>query len=136
MCIVLIEQNIRRQPLRAGKGVYRYNLNMRRRMRMLVSERETVAMSLAMTPAAAGRTTRLTALVSEAEAAQITRQAEATRLSVSAYLRERALGASAEPDAGDQAALRQVDALVARMEADLDGAIATVSATIARIDAA
>jgi len=93
-------------------------------------------MSLAMTPAAAGRTTRLTALVSEAEAAQIAKQAEATGLSVSAYLRDRALGASAEPDAGDQAALRQVDALVARMEADLDGAIATVSATIARIDAA
>jgi len=93
-------------------------------------------MSLAMTPAAAGRTTRLTALVSEAEAAQIAKQADAARLSVSAYLRDRAMGASAKPDAGDQAALRQVDALVARMEADLDGAIATVSATIARIDAA
>ena len=89
-----------------------------------------------MTPAAAGRTTRLTALVSEAEAAQITRQAEATRLSVSAYLRERALGASAEPDAGDQAALRQVDALIGRMEGDIDGAITAMLATIARIDAA
>jgi hypothetical protein len=88
-----------------------------------------------MTPAAAGRTTRLSALVSEAEAAQITRQAEAAGLSVSAYLRDRALGASAEP-ADEAVALRQVDALVARMEADLDGAIATVSATIARIDAA
>ena len=55
---------------------------------------ETLTMSLAMTPAMAGRTTRLTALVSEAEAAQIARQAEAAGLSVSAYLRDCALGAS------------------------------------------
>lgn len=88
-----------------------------------------------MTPAAAGRTTRLPALVSEAEAAQIGKQAEATGLSVSAYLRDCALGASAAP-ADDAAALRQVDALIGRMEGDIDGAITAISATIARIDAA
>jgi len=89
-----------------------------------------------MTKATAGRTTRLTALVSEAEAALIAMQAEAAELSVSAYLRERALGASAKADPTETEALRQVDALVARMETDLDQAIAALSAAIARMDAA
>jgi len=93
-------------------------------------------MSLAMTPATAGRTTRLTSLVSEAEAALIANRAEAAGLSVSAYLRDGALCASVKADTGETQALRQVDALIARMEADLDQAIAALSATIARIDAA
>ena len=92
-------------------------------------------MSLALTPAVAGRTTRLTALVSEAEAAQIARHAEAAGLSVSTYLRDRALGALAKADTGEAAALQQVDALIARMEADLDQATAALSATMARINA-
>jgi hypothetical protein len=73
----------------------------------------------------------LTALVSEAEAEQVTRQAAASGLSVSAYLRDRALGVA--PDARESAALRQVDAFIDRIEADLDSAIAEVSATIARM---
>ena len=91
-------------------------------------------MTVAVMPATEGRTTRLTALVSEGEAEQVTRQAAAVGLSVSAYLRDRALGISA--DAGESAALRQVDAFIDRIEADLDSAIAEVSATIARMDAA
>ena len=91
-------------------------------------------MTVAVMPATEGRTTRLTALVSEAEAAQVSMRAAAAGLSVSAYLRDRALGVSA--DAGENAALRQMDAFIDRIEADLDSAIAEVSATIARMDAA
>jgi len=91
-------------------------------------------MTVAVMPVMEGRTTRLTALVSEAEAAQVTRQAAAAGLSVSAYLRDRALGVSA--DAGENAALRQMDAFIDRIEADLDSAIAEVSATIARMNVA
>ncbi len=90
-------------------------------------------MTVAVIPAVEGRTTRLTALVSEAEAEQVTRQAAASGLSVSAYLRDRALGVA--PDASESAALRQVDAFIDRIEADLDSAIAEVSATIARMGA-
>jgi len=78
------------------------------------------------------RETRLTALVSAPEAERITRQAAAAGLSVSAYLRDRALGLSAQPD--ETAALRQVDALIDRMEADLDRAVAELAATMARMD--
>ena len=91
-------------------------------------------MAVAVMPDAAGRTTRLTALVSAAEAEQVARQAGAVGQSVSAYLRDRALGA--QGDADESAALRQVDALIERIEADLDGASAELSATIARMDAA
>ena len=91
-------------------------------------------MSVALTAADPNRTTRLTALVSTREAEQIARQAAAAGLSVSAYLRERALGAQAQPD--EAAALRQFDTLIERMESDLDDAITSLSATIARMDAA
>jgi len=93
-------------------------------------------MNVAMTRATAGRTTRLTALVSETEAALIAKRAEAAGLSVSTYLRDRALDASANADIGDLEALRQVDAVVARMEADLDQATTALSAALARMDAA
>jgi hypothetical protein len=91
-------------------------------------------MAVAAIPAMEGRTTRLTALVSETEAERIARQAAASGLSVSAYLRDRALGVSS--DAADAAALRQVDALIERMEIEIDSAVAALSATIARMDAA
>jgi hypothetical protein len=91
-------------------------------------------MAAVVMPAADGRTARLTALVSGAEAEQIARQAAAAGLSVSAYLRERALGGPI--DASDAAALQQVDVLIDRMEAELDSAIAVLSATMVRIDAA
>lgn len=50
-------------------------------------------------------------------------------------LRDRALGVSPGAVTDEAAALRQVDTLVARMEADLDQAISALSATIARINA-
>ena len=59
------------------------------------------------------RATRLSALVSVDEGAAIASRAEAAGLSVSAYLRERALG-------DDEDALRQVDMIIAEMEAALD----------------
>jgi len=62
------------------------------------------------------RDTRLTARLGAAEAEQIVRLAAAAGLSVSAYLRDRALGLSAQPD--EAAALRQMDALIERMEAE------------------
>jgi hypothetical protein len=57
-------------------------------------------------------------------------------LSVSAYLRDRALDLSADADTSDTEALRQVDVLVARMEADLDRATAVLAASLARMNAA
>jgi hypothetical protein len=92
-------------------------------------------MSVATAPTKAGRTTRLTALVSQAEAELIANRAEAAGLSVSAYLRDRALDLSADADTSDTEALRQVDVLVARMEADLDRATAVLAASIARMNA-
>lgn len=73
------------------------------------------------------RSTRLTALVSEAENAKIAARAETAGLSVSAYLRERALG-------DDQDALNKVDQIIAQMEAALDGATAELAAVLARLD--
>ncbi len=74
------------------------------------------------------RAVRLSALVSPAENAIIARKAEAAGLSISAYLRERALG-------DDQDALRQVDAIIAGMEQSLDTAIAEVGIVLARMRA-
>jgi hypothetical protein len=73
------------------------------------------------------RGTRLTALVSNAENAKISAKAEAAGLSVSAYLRERALG-------DDQDALNKVDQIIAEMEAALDGATTELTAVLARLD--
>jgi len=89
-------------------------------------------MSAALTSNDPNRTTRLSALVSAAEADQIAKQAAAAGLSVSSYLRDRALGTPAHPD--EAAALRQVDTLIGRMQSDLDSAIAELSATLARMD--
>jgi hypothetical protein len=91
-------------------------------------------MPAAALPPEVARETRLTALVSAPEAERIARQAAAAGLSVSAYLRDRALGLSAQPN--EAAALRQVDAVINRMEADLDRAIAELAATMARMDKA
>ena len=77
------------------------------------------------TPQTNDRTTRLTALVSETEAARINALAEAAGLSVSAFLRERALDERAD----------QFDALLGRMEADLDAANDCIADTLARMEA-
>jgi hypothetical protein len=80
------------------------------------------------------RDARLTARVNAPEAERIALQAATAGLSISAYLRDRALGLSAQPD--EAAALRQMDALVDRMRADLDCAIVELASTIARMDEA
>ncbi len=80
-----------------------------------------------------GRTARLTALVSPSEAHRIAEKAAEAGLSVSAYLRERALDAG--PDRTEAAALQQFDALLRRMEADMDSTISALAATLARLDA-
>ncbi len=77
------------------------------------------------------RGTRLTTLVSEAEHREIADKAAAAGQSVSAYLRDLALGSDGRTD--ERAALRQVDILIDRMERDLDSAIAELAATMARI---
>ena len=89
-------------------------------------------MSAALTSNNPNRTTRLSTLVSAAEADQIAKQAAAAGFSVSSYLRDRALGTPAQPD--EAAALRQFDTLIERMQSDLDSAIAELSATLARMD--
>ena len=86
-----------------------------------------------LNPGADIRTNRLTTLVSDVESALIAKKAEAAGLSVSAYLRASALGT--ETSGGDEAALRQIDLLIARMESDLDGAVAEVNAALARMAA-
>lgn len=90
-------------------------------------------MNVAIKPSPSNRTVRVTALVNPAEAAEITRHAAAHGQSVSAWLRDRAL--EAEGSAGDDVMLRQVDAVIGRMEADLDGAIETLSVCLSRLGA-
>jgi uncharacterized protein (DUF1778 family) len=89
-------------------------------------------MALTAAHSAAARRTRLTVMVGPGESVLIARRAEAAGLSVSAFLRERALDAPAE----DEAALRKVDLLVVRMEAELDDAVVELAAAMARLDAA
>jgi hypothetical protein len=74
------------------------------------------------------RVTRLTALVSEEESAVIAKRAEAAGQSVSAYLRDRALGE-------DLDALSKIDSIIEQMEVALDSANAEVTAIMARLDA-
>lgn len=83
-------------------------------------------------PAPDIRTTRLSVMVSPGEAGQIAGAAEAAGLSVSAFLRGRALGVTSKD--AEAAALRQIDALIDRMTGDLDAAIAQLSEVLARLD--
>ena len=78
-------------------------------------------------------TSRLTALVSDAESTLIAKKAEAAGLSVSAYLRASALGPETSSD--DETALRQIDLPIAHMASDLDGAVAEVNAALSRMAA-
>jgi Mobilization protein NikA len=89
-------------------------------------------MSTALHEPPSVRTTRLSALVSAEEAEVIARRAAAAGLSVSAYLRAQALGQTGTAE--DDALLQRVDDLIARMEGDLDAAIAQMGATLARLD--
>jgi hypothetical protein len=72
------------------------------------------------------RRKRLTMFVTNAERETARKRAAAAGLSVGAYIRQRAVGADAE--LSDEAALHIVDALIDRMEVDLDSAIAALSA--------
>lgn len=87
--------------------------------------------ALVNTPSPA-RTTRMSALVSDFEAAEIARLANAAGLSVSAYLRERAL--NRDEQVGDADALRQVDHMIDKMTADVDNAIGVLTTTLRRMD--
>lgn len=78
------------------------------------------------------RTTRMSALVSDFEAAEIARRANAAGLSVSAYLRERAL--NLDDHAEDADALRQVDRMIDKMTADVDNAIGVLATTLRRMN--
>jgi hypothetical protein len=84
--------------------------------------------AVATTAIAQPRVTRLTALVSGAESALISSRAEAAGQSVSAYLRDRALGE-------DLDALSKIDSIIEQMEGALDSANAEVAAVLARLDA-
>lgn len=88
-------------------------------------------MSVALKPAADARTTRLSLLVSAGEAEEIVKAAEACGLSVSSFLRERALGGGRD----EAAALRQVDALIDGMTRELDEAVAQLNGVMARLNA-
>lgn len=94
--------------------------------------REAQSMAVAVLSPGVARDARLTALVSAPEAQRSTRHAAAAGLSVSAYLRDRALGLPDQPE--EAAALREMDALIDRMEADLDRAVAELAAAMARMD--
>lgn len=78
------------------------------------------------------RSTRLSVLASAAEAEEVARCAEAAGLSVSAFLRARALGLAGKRE--DAEALRRLDELIERMTRDVDEAIEQVTATRARLD--
>lgn len=80
------------------------------------------------------RATRLSALVNAAEAETIARRAAESGLSVSAFLRARALGPADSPEEGP--ALRAVDEAIARMGRELDLAIAAIGAAMARLERA
>lgn len=88
-------------------------------------------MSTAIHEPAGARATRLSVLVSDAEAEQITKQAQASGLSVSAFLRERALGLKGSRE--EEEALRQVDALIDKMAGNVESAIGQVASTFARL---
>ncbi len=76
------------------------------------------------------RCKRLTTLVTNAEREAVRNRAATAGLSIGAYIRQRALNADTE--LSHEAALKHVDALIDRMEADLDSAIAALSATSVR----
>jgi hypothetical protein len=78
------------------------------------------------------RGNRIQVLVSEAEQEQIEAHAAAADRSVSAYLRDLALG---EPSDGmEREAMRQFDAILDSMAEALDGAMEAVEAANARMD--
>lgn len=74
----------------------------------------------------------MSALVSDFEAAEIARRANVAGLSVSAYLRDRAL------DLGDRAedteALQHIDRMIEKMTADLDQAIGALATSLQRMN--
>jgi hypothetical protein len=90
-------------------------------------------MAMQALPAAGVRDNRLTTLVSDTEIKLISEMAAVSGMSVSAYLRERALGPSADPL--EAAALEKIDALIGGMERKLDEANAELAAALSRMAA-
>jgi len=89
-------------------------------------------MSLALQDADGARATRLSVLVTSSEAAEISRRAEESGLSVSAYLRGQALGTGA----AEAEAMAVFDKLLDEMTVRIDAANAGLLASLKRMDSA
>jgi len=88
-------------------------------------------MSVALRDTIGPRATRLSVLVSEAEAAEVARRAAAAELSVSAYLRAQALGAPAPPE--ERQALAVFDRVLDELVGRVDAANQALGAALARL---
>jgi len=89
-------------------------------------------MSIALQKADGARATRLSVLVSDSEAAEISRCAAEAGLSVSAFLRAQALGTGR----GEAEAMMVFDRLLDELTARVDAANAGLAASLARMGAA
>lgn len=90
-------------------------------------------MSLALYDGKGTRSARLSVLVNGAEAEEIAHRAAAAGVSVSAYLRARALGDGKSED--EAAAMRVFDQVIDEMTARVDEANASLEAALARMEA-
>jgi len=88
-------------------------------------------MSVALQDAVGPRTTRLSVLVSNTEAAQIAARAEAAKLSVSAYLRAQALMSGASDN--EPEALAVFDQVISDISTRIDAANASLEAALSRL---
>jgi len=91
-------------------------------------------MSVALQDAIGPRTTRLSVLVTNAEAQEIARRAESANLSVSAYLRAQALTATS-PTENDAGALAIFDRIIADITTRIDAANTGLQASLSRLNA-
>jgi len=89
-------------------------------------------MSLALYDNKGIRAARLSVLVNGAEAEEIAHRAAAAGVSVSAYLRARALGDGVSED--EAAAMRAFDRVIDEMTARVDEANASLEAALARME--
>jgi hypothetical protein len=74
----------------------------------------------------------MSALVSDFEAAEIARRANVAGMSVSAYLRDRALDIGERAE--DAEAIHHVDRMIEKMTTDLDQAIGDLTTSLRRMN--
>jgi hypothetical protein len=91
-------------------------------------------MSVALQDAIGPRSTRISVLVTDAEAQEIARRAESANLSVSAYLRAQALSAASPPE-NDTDALAIFDRIIADIITRIDAANTGLEAALSRLNA-